>query len=50
MAKVGVIGAGTWAMALARMLSNSGHGVEVWSALPEEAAELARTRWNLPRI
>ena len=50
MAKVGVIGAGTWAMALARMLANSGHTVEVWSAIPEELEELARTRRqkNLP--
>jgi len=37
-------------MALARMLANSGHDVEVWSALPEEIDELARTRRqkNLP--
>ena len=36
MSKINVIGAGTWGMALARMLSNSGHEVKVWSALPEE--------------
>ena len=50
MAKIGVLGAGTWGMALARMLSNSGHEVTVWSALPQEVDELSRTRRqkNLP--
>ena len=50
MAKIGVLGAGTWGMALARMLSNSGHEVTVWSALPQEVDELSRTcrQKNLP--
>lgn len=50
MAKIGVLGAGTWGMALARMLSNSGREVTVWSALPQEVDELSRTRRqkNLP--
>ena len=50
MAKINVIGAGTWGMALARMLSNSGHEVKVWSALPEEIEQLKTTRRqkNLP--
>ncbi len=50
MAKIGVLGAGTWGMALARMLSNSGHEVTVWSALPQEVDELSTTRRqkNLP--
>ena len=34
MSKINVVGAGTWGIALARMLSNSGHEVKVWSALP----------------
>lgn len=48
--KVGVIGAGTWGIALARMLTNSGHEVVVWSALEEEINELSSTRVhkNLP--
>lgn len=48
--KIGVFGAGTWAMALARMLCNSGHEVTVWSAIPEELTILAETRRhkNLP--
>ena len=36
MIHVGVLGAGTWGMALARMLARSGADVTVWSALPRE--------------
>ena len=42
--KLGIIGAGTWGMALARMLSNSGHQVQVWSANGPELDRLAATR------
>ena len=50
MTNTGIIGAGTWGMALARMLSNAGHRVTVWSALPQEIDELSATRRqkNLP--
>lgn len=50
MAKIGVLGAGTWGMALSRMLSNSGHRVTVWSAIGREVTEFAKTRVhpNLP--
>lgn len=50
MKKIGVLGAGTWGMALARMLSNAGHSVTVWSALEKEIDELSATRRhpNLP--
>ena len=50
MAKVGVLGAGTWGTALARMLCNSGHDVVLWSALEREVTEYAKTRRhpNLP--
>lgn len=34
MKTIGVLGAGTWGMALSRVLSNHGHKVMVWSALP----------------
>ena len=49
-ASIGVLGAGTWGIALARMLTNLGHGVTVWSALPEEIERLSATRRqpNLP--
>ena len=47
---IGVLGAGTWGMALTRMLYNTGHGVTVWSALGEEIDQLDRDRRqkNLP--
>lgn len=50
MTKIGVLGAGTWGMALARMLCISGNQVTVWSALPQEIEELSATRRhrNLP--
>lgn len=50
MTKIGVLGAGTWGMALARMLTNSGHEVTVWSALEQEIDEFSATRRhpNLP--
>ena len=48
--KIGVIGAGTWGVALARMLTNSNHDVVVWSAIDEEidALKATRTHKNLP--
>ena len=50
MTKIGVLGAGTWGMALARMLCISGNQVTVWSALPQEIEEHSATRRhrNLP--
>lgn len=46
MNSIGILGAGTWGLALARMLSRAGHQVTVWSALPSEIEELRRTRSN----
>lgn len=50
MSMIGVLGAGTWGMALTRMLQRSGHQVTVWSALEEEIIQYASTRRhpNLP--
>ena len=50
MSKVGILGAGTWGIALGRMLCRSGCQVTVWSALPQEIAQLSKTRQhpNLP--
>lgn len=47
---IGILGAGTWGMALARMLSNTGHQVTVWSAIEKEIDEFSQTRMhpNLP--
>ena len=50
MASIGVLGAGTWGMALARMLCNCGNDVTVWSAISSEIEELKNThiQKNLP--
>ncbi len=41
--KIGVLGAGTWGVALARMLYNAGHSVTVWSAMEQEIDYLSST-------
>ena len=50
MKKIGILGAGTFGTALARMLTKTGNDVTVWSALPDEVEQLSRTRVpkNLP--
>ena len=50
--KIGILGAGTWGIALARMLAVNEHGVVVWSALKEEIELLSKSRIhpNLPGI
>ena len=50
MKKIGVLGAGTWGMALARMLCVNGHKVTVWSAIEKEIDDFSATRRhpNLP--
>lgn len=47
---IGILGAGTWGIAIARMLADSGHAVTVWSALPAEIDNLEQTHQhpNLP--
>ena len=41
--KITILGAGTWGIALARMLTVSGHEVTVWSAIEKEITDLAAT-------
>lgn len=43
MASIGVIGSGTWGTALAVLLSDNGHEVTLWSAIPEEIKQLRET-------
>ena len=52
MKRIGVLGAGTWGMALARMLCNAGNEVMVWSAVAAEIDTLSSTRMhpNLPGV
>ena len=44
MNRIAILGAGTWGIALARMLSNTGHSVTVWSTDPGKAEQLSRSR------
>ena len=50
MSSIGILGAGTWGTALARVLCNSGHGVTVWSKSEETVRALSEERRhnNLP--
>lgn len=52
MARISVIGSGTWGMALSLLLNKNGHEVAVWSALPDEVKMLQEKREhnNLPGI
>lgn len=49
---IGILGAGTWGTALARMLSENGNCVTVWSAISKEVDELSskRKHSNLPSM
>lgn len=50
--KIGVLGAGTWGIALAALLTSKGHLVLVWSAIPDEIDNLEASgrHPNLPGI
>lgn len=52
MSEICIFGAGTWGIALARMLCNAGNNVKVWSALAEEIEMLSlrRQHKNLPNM
>ena len=44
MAKIGIIGGGSWGVALAVLLHKNGHQVSVWSVLESEIKQLNETR------
>lgn len=50
--KTAILGGGTWGIALAKLLSENGNEVRVWSALPAEIAYLRENRMakNLPGV
>ena len=52
MEKIGIIGSGTWGTAIAVLLKNNGHEVTLWSAIPAEIEDMAKTRThkNLPGV
>lgn len=49
MAKIGIIGAGSWGVALAVLLANNGHELTIWSALEKEVHALKENR-ELPSL
>lgn len=50
MAKIGVVGAGSWGTALAILLHNNGHDVTVWSYKDTQVQELIATRENKSKL
>lgn len=50
MAKVSVIGAGSWGTALAMLLAGNGHDTILWSHREEQAAELSKTREHKEKL
>ena len=50
MAKVGVLGAGSWGTALAILLHNNGHEVTVWSINKEEVEMLSTKREHASKL
>ena len=50
MAKISVMGTGSWGTALAILLHNNGHQVILWSAHPDKAASLSKTREDAAKL
>lgn len=50
MAKIGVVGAGSWGTALALVLEKNGHEVTMWSSRETKAEELRRLRENKDKL
>ena len=50
MAKVTVIGAGSWGIALAKLLHTNGHKVTVWSIVESEIAMLREKHEHVDKL
>ena len=50
MAKIGVIGAGSWGTALSRLLANNGHDVIVWSIIEAEVKMLQEKHEHVDKL
>ena len=50
MASIGVIGAGSWGIALSVLLSNNGHDVKVWSIIEEEIKMLSENHEHKDKL
>ena len=50
MAKISVLGAGSWGTALSLLLYNNGHEVKLWSALKDEVEMLNEKREHASKL
>ena len=50
MAKIGLIGAGSWGTALSKLAADNGHQVTVWSIVKEEIEMLRKNREHLDKL
>ena len=50
MAKIGVVGAGSWGIALAKLLHKNGHQVCVWSIIEDEVKMLTEKREHVDKL
>ena len=50
MAKIGLIGAGSWGTALSKLAADNGHEVTVWSIVKEEIEMLRENREHLDKL
>ena len=50
MAKIGVVGAGSWGIALAKLLHKNGHHVCVWSIIEDEIKMLSEKREHADKL
>lgn len=50
MAKISVLGAGSWGTALSLLLYNNGHNVTLWSALKDEVEMLSQKREHASKL
>ncbi|MBR4169560.1 MAG: glycerol-3-phosphate dehydrogenase, partial [Lachnospiraceae bacterium] len=50
MARVGILGAGSWGIALSTVLHKNGHDVTVWSILEDEVQLLRKNREHKEKL
>ena len=50
MENIGIIGAGSWGIALAQLLSNNGHKVTVWSIIEDEIKMLQEKHEHVDKL
>jgi len=50
MAEIGIVGAGSWGIAIAVLLTNNGHKVTIWSALGSEIDMLIEKREHVDKL